>query len=66
MKMVCVKSAKDIMHLICQFENQKARKCFDGMTGEKGSQTADVQSFSVRESGCTKKRDEKQGNYAKI
>ena len=64
--MVCVKSAKDIMHLICQFKDPAARKNCEGMTGKKDTRARlDVCSQSGNPV-AQKKRDEKQGNYAKI
>ncbi|MEI7649687.1 MAG: hypothetical protein WCJ47_08290 [Methanomicrobiales archaeon] len=64
--MVCVKSAKDIMHLICQFENPEARKCCDGVTGEKDLRQRPYNRSQSGNPVAQKKRDEKQGNYAKI
>jgi len=54
------------MHLICQFENPEARKCCDGVTGEKDLRQRPYNRSQSGNPVAQKKRDEKQGNYAKI
>ena len=64
--MVCVKSAKDIMHLICQFKDPAARKNCEGETGKKDARPRLYDRSQSGNRVAQKKRDEKQGNYAKI